>query len=369
LTFDVVIAGGGIVGTACAAEFAASGLKVAIVEPGVIGGGATAAGMGHLTTMHDSEPQFALTRYSQVLWRQLADQLPQDCEYRSCGAIWVAADEEEMAEVQRKYRFYSERNVPVKVLDERALADAEPNLRKGLAGGLMVTEDSVVYPPCAAKFLATQAHSIFSRRRVAAFRDDGVTLDDGSVLSAGFVVLATGADAAQLVPGVAVKARKGHLLITDRHPGFLHSQLIELGYLKSAHSSDEDSVAFNVQPRATGQILIGSSRQFGAHDSAIESHMMNAMLRRALEYMPGLGNLSAIRGWTGFRAATPDKLPLVGPCPGYARVYLATGHEGLGISTSLATARLLADQILDRESAIPREPYLPERNFAPHVVL
>jgi glycine/D-amino acid oxidase-like deaminating enzyme len=37
------------------------------------------------------------------------------------------------------------------------------------------------------------------------------------------------------------------------------------------------------------------------------------MLGRAIEFLPGLRNLSAVRAWTGFRAATPDKLPLIGP--------------------------------------------------------
>jgi len=77
--------------------------------------------------------------------------------------------------------------------------------------------------------------------------------------------------------------------------------------------------------------------------------------------MPGLTGLSAIRSWTGFRAATPDKLPLIGPCPDHKNLYLATGHEGLGITTSMATAKLLVDQILNRQSDIPIEPYLPSR--------
>jgi glycine/D-amino acid oxidase-like deaminating enzyme len=77
--------------------------------------------------------------------------------------------------------------------------------------------------------------------------------------------------------------------------------------------------------------------------------------------MPGLKNISAIRSWTGFRAATPDKLPLIGPIASDSRLYLATGHEGLGITTSLATGKLVADQILRRPSAIPYEPYLPDR--------
>jgi glycine/D-amino acid oxidase-like deaminating enzyme len=164
-----------------------------------------------------------------------------------------------------------------------------------------------------------------------------------------------------LTPGIEVRKRKGHLAITDRYPGWVRHQLVELGYLKSAHSISTDSVAFNVQPRKTGQLLIGSSRQFGADHSAIDTYMIHRMLSRAREYMPGLADLSAVRCWTGFRAATPDKLPLIGPTPGNSRLYLATGHEGLGITTSLATGRLVADRILGRPPAIPIEPYLPGR--------
>ena len=86
------------------------------------------------------------------------------------------------------------------------------------------------------------------------------------------------------------------------------------------------------------------------------------MLERAQHYLPALAKTSAIRVWTGFRAATPDKLPLIGPWPSDPSIYLATGHEGLGITTSLATARLLVDQITGRTSAIPYEPYLPSRS-------
>ena len=77
--------------------------------------------------------------------------------------------------------------------------------------------------------------------------------------------------------------------------------------------------------------------------------------------MPGLSQLSAIRSWTGFRAATTDKLPLIGPVAENRHLFLATGHEGLGITTSLGTAKLVVDQLLNRPAAIPIEPYLPTR--------
>ena len=194
----------------------------------------------------------------------------------------------------------------------------------------------------------------------------GVIDASGDRHEAGVIIIATGTAVTQLFPEISVLPRKGHLLITDRYPGFLHHQLIELGYLKSAHSTGSDSVAFNAQPRQTGQILIGSSRQYGDDDPAIDSEILRRMLARAVEYMPALDQFWAIRAWTGFRAATPDKLPLIGRYPELENVYLAAGHEGLGISTSTATARLVADEILNRPSEIPRTPYCPSRSFAVH---
>lgn len=363
--FDVVIIGGGIVGAACATECAAERMRVAIVEAKMIGGGATAAGMGHLVAMDDSEAQFALTRYSQRLWDELKDDLPREVEYDECGTIWVAADEEEMREVERKQRFYSERGVAVEALDAQALAEAEPNLRAGLVGGLRVDSDSVIYPPCAAEFLVNRARQhgakVFVGKAVQQITADGVRLRDGSVVAAGLIVNAAGSWSPALTPRLEVKKRKGHLVITDRYPQFLRHQLVELGYLKSAHSLTADSVAFNIQPRRTGQLLIGSSRQYGVDDQTVDTGILRRMLSRAIEYLPGLGKLSSLRVWTGFRAATPDKLPLIGPDVEHQRLYLATGHEGLGITTSLGTAKLLVDQIMNRTPAIPIDPYLPAR--------
>jgi D-hydroxyproline dehydrogenase subunit beta len=365
-TFDVIIVGAGIVGAACADECARRGMRVAVVDRDVVvGSGATAAGMGHIVVMDDSEAQFALTRYSQQLWQALRPELPADVEYEQCGTIWVATDEEEMVEVRRKHSFYAERGVPTAVLDAQGLRRLEPNLRDGMAGGLLVAEDAVLYPPCAARFLMERAQKHGAQLRLgAAVIEIGkgrVRLSDGAEIRGEMIVNAAGAWAPELMGGIEIKKRKGHLVITDRYPGFLRHQLVELGYLKSAHSVSSDSVAFNVQPRRTGQILIGSSRQYGAEHKEVDHEILRRMLQRAQEYMPGLGRMSAVRTWTGFRAATPDKLPLIGPWPGDKSLFLATGHEGLGITTSLATARILVDQITGAKPGVPIEPYLPSR--------
>jgi len=362
-TYDVAVLGAGIVGSACAREFALAGLRVAIVEAGVPGGAASAAGMGHVVVMDDTPAQLAITRFGRELWQELRPVLPPSVEFEQCGTLWVAADDEEMAEVRAKQRTYAGVGVASEVLDAQGVAEAESHLRPGLAGGLRVPDDAVIYPPAAMRFFLDEslrrgAKLLRDHRAVTAERGE-VKLDDGTTLRASTILVASGNDTS-LVPWLTLKPRKGHLIITDRFPGYVHHQLVELGYLKSAHSVTADSVAFNVQPRRTGQLLIGSSRQYDAVDASVEYSMLKRMIDRACEYLPSLRDLSAIRAWTGFRASSHDKLPLIGPTPD-PTVFVAMGFEGLGITNALAAARLVAEQVLGLPTSIDAAPYLPER--------
>ena len=364
--FDVLVVGAGIVGSAVARECALLGWRVAVVGGGTLSGSATAAGMGHVVVMDDSLAQLALTAYSRSLWHQLATHLPRSAEYEGCGTIWVAADEEEMAEVPAKCDLYAQIGITSHVLSAAQLAHAESNLRFGLAGGLLVPDDGVIYPPVAASYFLDEARrlgsELFVARAVAAGNGE-VRLSTGTVLTAERIVLAVGADC-ELLPALPIQRRKGHLAITDRYPGFVHHQLVELGYLRSAHKFTEDSVAFNIQPRQTGQILIGSSRQYGSTGSETEPEILRGMLDRAIEYMPGLDKLSSLRTWTGFRAATPDKLPLIGSASGLSddpTLWLAAGFEGLGITNAPGAARLLVAAMTAETPAIDATPYLPAR--------
>lgn len=364
---DVIVVGAGIVGAACARELARGGLVVDVLDGGIAGGGTTAAGMGHLVVMDDSEEQFALTAYSCNLWRSLAEELPPDVELDPCGTLWVAEDGEQLEAVRAKRRYYGERGVDTEELDPQQVAEAEPNLRP-LAGALRVPGDAVVYPPNAARHLLADAERAGARLRegctVATLGDGDVVTAQGERLSAGAVVNAAGAAAGLLTPRLPIAPRKGHLVITDRHPGFCHHQLVELGYLKSAHEMSAESVAFNVQPRKTGQLLIGSSRELVGWDASMNRAILGRMVARAAAFLPSIAQLAAIRVWTGFRPATPDKLPLVGRWEDSERLWIAAGHEGLGITTSLGSAHLLADLMLGRAPALDPAPFAPSRAAA-----
>ena len=362
--WDAIVVGAGIVGAACARALAMDGLRVLVLEGGFTGGGATAAAMGHLVAMDDSPAQLALTALSLQLWRAISSELPPAVEHDACGTLWIAEDEAQMAMVLEKQRTYMEAGIACDQVGAARLKALEPNLRSGLAGALLVPGDGVIYPPTAAAWLLAQAVARGCIVREAAHVDE---VSEQSVrcgeswLHAHVIVNAAGGRATTLTPSLPIVPRKGHLAITDRYPGFVRHQLVELGYLTSAHEMTSESVAFNVQPRSTGQVLIGSSRELAGWDAATNRRVLREMLHRAQLFMPALAETSIVRTWTGFRPATADKLPLIGrwtPTPG---LWIAAGHEGLGITTSLGTAQLVADMVMGRTPAIDASVFAPDR--------
>lgn len=361
---DAIIVGAGIVGAACAEALTREGRCVLVLDSASTGGGATASAMGHLVAMGDSAAQLALTAYSLQLWRAVASRIPDDVELLPCGTLWLAEDEAQLALARDKHRTLSGAGVESEELDPGALACLEPSLRPDLAGALFVPGDSVLHPPAAARWLMGLACSQGAELRegvtVTALAAHAVRTDDG-ILDADAVIVAAGAHAAELIPELPIVPRKGHIVVTDRHASLCRHQLVELGYLRSAHGFAESSVAFNVQPRASGQLLVGSSRQLVGWDATVDHEIVRQVVDRAAYFVPGLAGMNPLRMWAGFRPATPDGLPLIGAWPALDGIWIAGGHEGLGITSSLGTAQLIADQMAGRMPVIDPAPYAPAR--------
>nr|WP_178126118.1 FAD-dependent oxidoreductase [Pseudomonas sp. Fl5BN2] len=356
---DIIVIGAGIIGAACAQGLARRGLSVLVLDAGL--SGATAAGMGHLLVLDDNPAELALSQYSLQRWRDAASELPDDCAYRSNGTLWLAANPEEMAVAQSKYNNLKAHGVRCELVGRQSLREREPHLREGLEGGLLINGDGILYAPATARWMLDTPNIRQRKAQVVEVDGNRVKLEDGQWLSAQAVVMANGIQANDLCPELPIEPKKGHLLITDRYPGTVTHTLVELGYVTSAHTTSGPSTACNIQPRPTGQLFIGASRQFGTVAPEVESWMLAKMLKRAAEYMPVLAQLNGIRAWTGFRAASPDGLPLVGPHPQRKGLWLAVGHEGLGVTTAPGTADLLVAQLFDEAPPLPPQPYLPHR--------
>lgn len=360
-----IVIGAGIVGSCCAWTLAHRGLKVSIVDPRGIGHGSTGAGMGHIVVMDDPAPELALTKRSRDLWDDLLPDLPEPMGYRRCGTLWIASDEVEFAEAGAKRSRLRAAGVECELLSGAQVAAAEPNLRPGLAGGLLVPGDSIVLPALVARWLLVEAGIVSARpmsaRSVTSIAPHQVTLDDGSRLTADVIVNAAGLWARDLTHGLPLRARKGHLWMTRRAPNFCTHQIVALDYIKKAHSKDPVATSFNIQPRASGNLVVGSSRQFDVETPTIDAAILHDMLDRAGAMMPGLPSLKTERVWTGLRAASPDGLPIIGSHPSHPGLFLAAGHEGLGLTMSMATAELIADLATAATPTIDPTPYAPSR--------
>ena len=368
---DVIIIGAGVVGAACARALAREKMRVLVLDADFPGSGSTGVAMGHIVVLDDSDAQLRLTSYSRRLWNELSSDLPPDCEAERRGTLWIGSSDVEMNVARAKGELYRSHGVETALLDSRELSVREPHLRKDLAGALFVPDDSVLYPPAAARWLVEQAvrmgAEVRQGVRVDSIGSHSVAIRDRAgqpaTITAGAIVNAAGINAPELTPGLPIVPRKGHLVITDRHPGVCTSQLVELGYLHSAHTMGGASTAFNVQPRATGQVLIGSSRELVGRDPSINGPLLRAMLHRAIEFLPVLAGCTALRAWTGFRPATRDNLPLIGRWDPLDGVWIAAGHEGLGITMALGTAELIVAGILGRTSPIDATPFDPMREM------
>jgi D-hydroxyproline dehydrogenase subunit beta len=360
MSIDAIIVGGGIVGCAIADRLAADGLQVTLVERDCIGGRATGASMGHLLVADEDPAELMLSAWSCERWRIEQSSLPDAADYRAIGTLWIAADANDMQVAELKQQRLAEAGISSSLLGADALAAAEPALARGLSGALLVASDAIVYPPAVARHLARRAQAngahVLLGEAVQRIETGAVIMRDGRELRAGAIVLASGCETVDLLGQVPLRRRKGHLLISTAGKAVVGRQLVELGYARSALGDADESVAFNVQPRPNGQLLIGSTRQFQDQSSAVDPRMIRRLIERARQYLPAVERLQALRAWCGFRPTTPDHRPLIGAWPEQPGLWLACGHEGSGVTTSLGTADLLAAQIGGRR--LPFDPAL-----------
>jgi glycine/D-amino acid oxidase-like deaminating enzyme len=361
---DVVIIGAGIVGAAIADRLSAVGKRVHVVGE-ALAGGATGAGMGHVLVLDESPELFAFTRAGRESWHQLAPELPANCEWQKAGTLWVAENEGQRLAAINMGRALLGGGVEAQLIEPKELAGLEPALASGMAGALRLPDDATIYQPAAARFLLRRAVAQYGRVqlgvRVTGIEAGLVSLSDGSHIECDQVVVAAGTATGELLGDrlpVPVGPKKGQLLITERTPLKVRHHLVELGYTQSVGQAEGASVAFNVQPRMSGQLLIGSSRAYtGGRE--FDRELAARMLNRAFEFLPGLRQVAAVRAWTGLRCASKDGRPLIGPLDVDNRILVATGHEGYGITTSLVTGDLIAGWLGEGELPSYAEHFAP----------
>lgn len=372
---DVIIAGAGIVGASIAYHLAFAGLRVAVVD--AIGPAAAASGAsdGAVSVASKKPGTMARLATASLLYsRDLSTNGPLQGVYLSRPAYIFGTGAAELAAMDTLIQKLSVLAGPVRVA-----GDGGPDQLPGLGPGVerLVTLEGEGHMPghkAVRAYLATPGITAIWPARVIGFETDdyGVTLRLADrCLRAGQLVIALGVSSSELIPGLSILPRSGQLLVTDRGPqGELSGALTAAAYLvaKTTETSAPPLSPVVLDPLATGQYLIGSSRENHGDETQVDFATLRAILARAVSVWPSLRDRRVIRAFAGVRAAVSDGLPIVGPLSGDPRVFVATGFEGDGICLSALigreVARMLRGVAIDPALAADLECLAPAR-FAP----
>ncbi len=381
---DVVVIGGGIIGCAVAYFLSSAGVKVCLVDRQGIAGGTSGCCQGHLMVTPSPAYFLTMTRASVSLWRALRQTLP-DFEFRDTGCLWLAETGDDLPLLGEVAAQFAAGGENAERLDQRALRAHEPDLAQDLAGALLYRGDAVVMPMKATGALLAGAIDrgcevrtfceVAGIKRGAGGRIECVLTNQGEI-NTRVVVNCAGVWTPDLTERAGASRlpifpRRGDLMITTPHGANVRTQILEVSYLRTAGGkakvdpesgvADPGAHAMNLQPQTHDTILIGSTRQFGSHDRIVNRELLHISMTRAARYVPSLRNASIVRTWSGLRPYPRDKFPLVGPLPPIPGYFVASGHEGLGITLAPITGQLIAELVTGKTPSLDPAPLSPAR--------
>ncbi|MET9448720.1 NAD(P)/FAD-dependent oxidoreductase [Streptomyces cinerochromogenes] len=373
LTCDVVVVGAGMVGAACAWYAARAGLDVRLVDRGPVSGGTTGAGEGNLL-VSDKEPgpELELALLSARLWAELAGEHGAAIEYEPKGGLVVASTPPALDALRDFAAGQRAAGVTAVPVDGGRLAELEPHLAPGMAGGVHYPQDAQVMPALAAAHLARASgaalhtgQAVTGVLRSADGTVYGVRTDRGEIHAPAVVNAAGtwGGDLAALA-GVRlpVLPRRGFVLVTEPLPRMVRHKVYAADYVADVAS---DSAALRSSPvvegTAAGPVLIGATRERVGFDRSLSLDAVRALAAGAIGLFPFLERVRALRTYAGFRPYLPDHLPAIGPDPRAPGLFHACGHEGAGIGLAPGTGQLIAQAITGKAPELDLTPFRPER--------
>ena len=410
---EVVVIGGGIIGLACAHYLAEAGRRVTIVEKSRVGEACSYRNCGlvcpshvlplampgafrsAMSAMFRAGGAFRIRpRLDPALWSWLlkfalkcnhADMLRGGraiqpllttsldlyrgllgdgglaCEWQERGLLFVYRTKGEFdAYSQENDLLESEFDEGARRLGPQELRELEPSLRDDLAGAWFFEEDAHLRPEKliaswrtqleqrGVRFLEGRTFETFERRGDSAT----AAIASGEPLRGDTFVVATGAWTPKLAKTlglrVPIEPGKGYSVIV---PNPEHRPRIPMIF-------PEHRVV--ITPFDEG-IRLGSIMEFSGWDESLRPERLKLLHDGAKPYLRDEIPEPACEEWFGWRPMTYDSVPVIGQCPGFSNVVLATGHNMLGLSTAPATGRLVANLVAGEAPPVDPTPYSPER--------
>ncbi|TMM24108.1 MAG: FAD-dependent oxidoreductase [Actinobacteria bacterium] len=365
---QVVVVGGGIIGAACADELTRRSASVTLLERDELASGASGRNQG-LWVPPEDPALHAIASRSLARYLEIADDapLPFRIDPHPVGTVFVAVDEEDLAEATDTLATVSAWGFAVSELDDAALVEAEPEVARDLAAAWFIDAGHRLDPAALTVTLALLAASRgavirhhLSARALVTDGDHvtGVVTDEGEI-KADEVVVAAGPWSPRLLEPLGIRLPvlgvRGWLVRVDpREPLLRH--LVRTaegnGTVASSLAGDiarsgfptSDGYGSIVHPHPDGTALIGSSRAAWLTPEPEDPSVPRQLLTNAIRIVPRLADAVMLSSWWGLRPMTPDERPVIGRVRD--GLVVATGHGSEGVINGAGTAELVASVVL-----------------------
>lgn len=342
---DVLIAGGGIIGAACARALAADGHSVLLVDAGTKTGAATAASAGMLAPLadtHGQDPVLSLRIRARDLYRELVPALEQqtgiDVGLWTDGIVQVAFTPEDADRLKGDIAWQRQQGFPVDWLGADELKERCPGVSPEALGGHLSPEDGALEPQAlmSALLRSATAHGVTLRpgERVEQIMVEGDHVTgvrtSGGPIAAGHVLLAAGCWSGRvggLPRPLSVEPVRGQMASLEWPAGEPRAIVFaDHGYVLTR----------------SGEAIAGSTMEHVGFDASVTDDAIARILVNARKVYPALELLPERSRWAGLRPATPDGHPIVGRDPNVQNLWYATGHGRNGILLAGITGQIIA---------------------------
>ena len=361
-SYDAVVVGGGVVGLCCAWRIARRGGCVVVIDRAEPPAGATRVAAGMLAPVGElafGEPELLrMTLAAAEAYPRFVAELEAasgvSTGYERMGALHVALDRDEAAELRRVHELQRSLELGAEWLPPRRCRELEPGLTPSFNGGVHAPAEGAVDPRRLSEaLLAALADERVEVRTgvevseaiLAGERLAGVRTANGEELLAGAVVLATGAWAG-ISPWLPEHARP------PVRP--VKGQILELRSADGAAPCTRILASERVYlvPRPDGRLIAGATVEERGFDTTVTAGGVHELLREAYRLLPDVAEMELVEAMAGLRPGTPDNLPLIGP-GALDGLVLACGHYRNGILLAPTTGDAVVNLLSSVSSSFP----------------
>ncbi len=366
---EVVVIGGGVVGSSTAYFLARAGKEVVLVEKGYKAGeasGANAAFVWSITRKPGIDIRLAM--HSINIHKQLQKELDMDFEYVHNGGLLVIEDEEQLPFVEAHVKARAEDGYPLEMIDAKQVFELEPLLsEEKIIGAVFSPIDGTTNPIFLVISLNLQAQKlgakIFHHTEVRGIevmggKIKGVITDKGTIKT-NTVVNAAGSWGCFIGEMVGLKVPvtpfQLAMLVTEQLPPCVFHPIMSASYMVEEDTGKEGGLGCGliISQQAAGNLLIGASWRDAEYDKRTNQEEIELMARVNVEAMPSLKNVRVIRSYANFFPHTDDDLPILGQVDGVEGFIMACGHNGHGICLGPGSGKLIQELICEGITSIP----------------